>query len=52
MVNLGGFAGPYAIGFLTDLRGTYVAGILLLVGPPSLHFLRVLHGARDLESLL
>ena len=31
MANLGGFAGPYAIGFLTDLTGTYVAGILLLV---------------------
>jgi ACS family tartrate transporter-like MFS transporter len=31
MANPGGFAGPYAIGFLTDLTGTYVAGILLLV---------------------
>ena len=31
MANLGGFAGPYAIGWLTDLTGTYVAGILLLV---------------------
>ena len=31
MANLGGFAGPYAIGLLTDLTGTYVAGILLLV---------------------
>jgi hypothetical protein len=36
MANLGGFAGPYAIDFLTDLTGTYVAGILLLVGAPSL----------------
>jgi MFS transporter, ACS family, tartrate transporter len=31
IANLGGFVGPYAIGFLTDLTGTYVAGILLLV---------------------
>jgi ACS family tartrate transporter-like MFS transporter len=29
--NFGGFVGPYAIGFLTDLTGTYVAGVLLLV---------------------
>jgi ACS family tartrate transporter-like MFS transporter len=29
--NLGGFAGPYAMGFLTDLTGTYAAGILLLI---------------------
>ena len=32
IAGLGGFAGPYAIGFLTDLTGTYVAGVLLLVG--------------------
>jgi ACS family tartrate transporter-like MFS transporter len=31
IANLGGFFGPYAIGFLTDFTGTYVAGILLLV---------------------
>ena len=31
IANLGGFVGPYAIGLLTDLTGTYVAGILLLV---------------------
>ncbi len=31
IANLGGFVGPYAIGFLTDLTGTYVAGVLLLV---------------------
>jgi ACS family tartrate transporter-like MFS transporter len=29
--NLGGFAGPYLLGFLTDRTGTYVAGVLLLV---------------------
>ncbi len=31
IANLGGFVGPYTIGFLTDLTGTYVAGVLLLV---------------------
>lgn len=31
VANLGGFAGPYMVGFLTDRTGTYVAGILLLV---------------------
>ncbi len=31
IANLGGFAGPYAVGFLTDRTGTYVAGVMLLV---------------------
>lgn len=31
IANLGGFVGPYGIGLLTDLTGTYVAGVLLLV---------------------
>jgi ACS family tartrate transporter-like MFS transporter len=31
IANLGGFVGPYAIGLLTDVTGTYVAGVLLLV---------------------
>jgi MFS transporter, ACS family, tartrate transporter len=31
MANIGGFVGPYAIGFLTDLTGTQVAGMLVLV---------------------
>ena len=31
IANLGGFAGPYMIGFLTDRTGTYFAGVLLLV---------------------
>ena len=31
MANLGGFVGPYAIGFLTDMTGTQVAGVLFLV---------------------
>jgi ACS family tartrate transporter-like MFS transporter len=30
--NLGGFAGPYVIGFLTEKTGNYSAGILYLVG--------------------
>ena len=29
--NLGGFAGPYMIGYLADLTGGYTAGILYLV---------------------
>lgn len=31
IANLGGFDGPYAIGFLTEVPGTYVAGVLFLV---------------------
>ena len=31
IANLGGFVGPYAIGFLNDHTGTQVAGMLLLV---------------------
>jgi MFS transporter, ACS family, tartrate transporter len=31
IANLGGFAGPYMVGYLTDRTGTYVAGVLLLV---------------------
>ena len=31
IANLGGFAGPYMVGFLTDRTGTYLAGVLLLV---------------------
>jgi ACS family tartrate transporter-like MFS transporter len=30
--NLGGFVGPYAIGLLSDLTGTYSAGVFYLVG--------------------
>jgi MFS family permease len=29
--NLGGFVGPYVIGFLSDKRGTYQAGVFYLV---------------------
>jgi uncharacterized membrane protein len=31
MANLGGFVGPYAIGFFTDLTGTQLAGVLVLL---------------------
>jgi ACS family tartrate transporter-like MFS transporter len=30
--NLGGFAGPYLIGYLADVTGGYTAGLLYLVG--------------------
>ena len=30
--NLSGFAGPYAMGYLKDLTGTFTAGLLLLAG--------------------
>lgn len=30
--QLGGFAGPYIVGFLTDLTGTYSAGTFFLIG--------------------
>lgn len=32
VANLGGFAGPYALGFLTDRTGSYSAGVLFIVG--------------------
>jgi MFS transporter, ACS family, tartrate transporter len=31
IANLGGFAGPYMVGFLTDRTGSYAAGVYLLV---------------------
>jgi nitrate/nitrite transporter NarK len=31
IANLGGFLGPYAVGFLTDRTGTYAAGMYFLV---------------------
>jgi ACS family tartrate transporter-like MFS transporter len=30
--QLGGFAGPYIVGFLTDRTGTYAAGTIYLIG--------------------
>jgi MFS transporter, ACS family, tartrate transporter len=46
IANLGGFAGPYMVGFLTDRTGTYVAGVLLLVSTAILSGL-VLMPLRD-----
>jgi len=40
--NLGGFAGPYAVGFLSNKTGTYVAGVFYLVGSAALSGLLVL----------
>src|SRR5207302_10239264 len=31
IANLGGFAGPYMVGFLTDRTGSFAAGVYLLV---------------------
>jgi ACS family tartrate transporter-like MFS transporter len=31
MANVGGFVGPYAIGFLTDLTGSQMGGVMVLV---------------------
>ena len=31
VANIGGFVGPYAIGFLTDLTGSHVGGVLVMV---------------------
>jgi ACS family tartrate transporter-like MFS transporter len=30
--NLSGFAGPYAMGYLKDMTGTFTTGLLLLAG--------------------
>ena len=30
--NLSGFAGPYAMGYLKDLTGSFTAGLLVLAG--------------------
>ncbi len=40
--NIGGFAGPYAVGFLTDKTGTYAAGVLYLIGSALLGAVMVL----------
>jgi ACS family tartrate transporter-like MFS transporter len=37
IANLGGFVGPYAVGFMTELTGTYVAGLLMFVGSAILY---------------
>jgi ACS family tartrate transporter-like MFS transporter len=40
--NLGGFLGPYVIGYLSDLTGGFTAGLLYLVGAGFLGGLLVL----------
>jgi D-galactonate transporter len=49
--NLGGFAGPYAVGFLSNRTGSYVGGVMYLVGSAALAGLLVLalRGTRKLE---
>lgn len=50
--NLGGFVGPYAIGFLSNKTGTYKAGVFYLVGSAALSGLLVLllRGTRKLTA--
>jgi len=45
--NLGGFVGPYIIGFLTDKTGTYTAGLSYLVASGVLGGLLVLSLSAD-----
>ena len=48
--NLGGFAGPYVIGYLSNRSGNYVAGVLYLVGSAMLagFLVLLLQGTRKL----
>ncbi len=50
--NLGGFVGPYAIGFLSNKTGTYAAGVFYLVGSAVVSGLLVLtlRGTRRIEA--
>ncbi len=50
--NLGGFVGPYAVGFLTDRTGSYTAGILYLVGSALLSgvLILLLRGTRPVSE--
>ncbi len=50
--NLGGFAGPYAVGFLSDKTGSYTAGVLYLVGSAMLASLLVflLRGTKPVSA--
>src|SRR5262249_14605872 len=52
--NLGGFVGPYAVGFLTDKTGSYTAGVFYLVGSAALSGLLVLvlRGTRHVPETL
>jgi sugar phosphate permease len=49
--NLAGFAGPYAMGFLKDATGTYMAGLLLIAALALMSMVIVLslHHDRTLE---
>ena len=40
--NLGGFVGPYAVGFLSNRTGSYAAGVYYLVGSAALSALLVM----------
>jgi ACS family tartrate transporter-like MFS transporter len=40
--NLGGFLGPYVVGYLTDRTGNYIAGIYYLMGAGVLGGITVL----------
>lgn len=50
--NLGGFVGPYAVGFFSDKTGSYAAGVFYLVGSAAVSGLLVLllRGTRQLTS--
>jgi sugar phosphate permease len=52
--NLGGFAGPYAVGFLSNRTGSYVGGVMYLVGSAALAGLLVLalRGTKKLPALI
>jgi ACS family tartrate transporter-like MFS transporter len=50
IANLGGFVGPYMIGFLTDRTGTYLAGVMLLVSTAVLSAVVLLFLPRQVEQ--
>jgi D-galactonate transporter len=50
--NVGGFVGPYMVGYLSDKTGSYQAGVLYLVGSAMLSGFLVflIRGTRQLQS--
>lgn len=48
--NLGGFAGPYAVGFITDRTGSSYGGMLLLAATVALAGLLVFVGRREQDT--
>jgi len=36
VANVGGFVGPYAMGFLTDLTGSQFGGVMVMVGSAAM----------------